>query len=89
MGVVTVNDEYRVLIPPNVREQLGLHVGDQLEAKVERGKITLTRKSLVHQAIAEGLEDIRKGRVFGPFDTVDEMLESLKGVNANRPTTER
>jgi AbrB family looped-hinge helix DNA binding protein len=78
MEMVTVNDEYQVLIPQNVREQLGLHVGDELEAKVERGKITLTRKSLVCQAIAEGLEDIKKGRVYGPFDTVDAMLASLK-----------
>ena len=82
MEMVTVNDEYQVLIPPNVREQIGLHVGDELEAKVERGKITLTRKSLVRQAIAEGLEDIKRGRVYGPFDTVDEMLVSLKGAKS-------
>jgi len=82
MEMVTVNDEYQVLIPPNVREQIGLHVGDELEAKVEHGKITLTRKSLVRQAIAEGLEDIKKGRVYGPFETVDEMLASLKGAKS-------
>jgi hypothetical protein len=27
----------------------------------------------------EGLEDVRKGRVRGPFNTVDEMIDSLKG----------
>jgi bifunctional DNA-binding transcriptional regulator/antitoxin component of YhaV-PrlF toxin-antitoxin module len=80
MEMVTVNEEYQVLIPQSLCEQIGLHVGDELEAKVERGKITLTRKSLVHQAIVEGLEDIRKGRVYGPFSTVDEMLVSLKGA---------
>ena len=80
MEMVTVNEEYQVLIPQNLCEQIGLHVGDELEAKVERGKITLTRKSLVHQAIVEGLEDIKRGRVYGPFDTVDAMLASLKGA---------
>ena len=84
MEMVTVNEDYQVRIPANVREQIGLHVGDKLEAKVERGKITLTRKSLVHQAIAEGLEDIKRGRVYGPFDTVEEMLASLKGAK-NKP----
>jgi hypothetical protein len=46
---------------------------------VERRRITLKPKSAVDSAIAEGLEDVRKGRVRGPFDTVDEMLDSLKG----------
>jgi hypothetical protein len=46
---------------------------------VERGKITLTPKSVVDRAIAEGLEDVRKGRVRGPFKTDDEMIDSLKG----------
>jgi hypothetical protein len=47
--------------------------------KVERGKITLTPRSVVDRAIAEGLEDVRKGRVRGPFKTVDETIDSLKG----------
>lgn len=47
--------------------------------KVARRRITLTPKSAVDCAIAEGLEDVRKGRVRGPFNTVDEMLDSLKG----------
>jgi hypothetical protein len=46
---------------------------------MEVGKITFTPKSAVDRAIAEGLDDIKKGRVYGPFDTVDEMLISLKG----------
>jgi hypothetical protein len=29
--------------------------------------------------MAEGLEEVRKGRVRGPFKTVDEMIDSLKG----------
>ena len=33
----------------------------------------------VRDPIAEGLEDAREGRVRGPFNTVDEMLDSLKG----------
>jgi hypothetical protein len=47
--------------------------------KVKRRRINLTSKSVVDRAIAEGLENVRKGRVRGPFNTVDEMIESLKG----------
>ena len=40
---------------------------------------------MVDRAIAEGLEDVRKGRVRGPFKTLDEMIDSLKG-RKRRPT---
>lgn len=79
MSIVTVKNKFQVVIPQGVREQIGVAVGDILEAKVERGRITLTPKTLVDRAIAEGLEDVRKGRVRGPFKTVDEMIDSLKG----------
>ena len=79
MAIVTVKNKYQVVIPKSLRDNIGIHVGDLLEARVERGKVTFSPKSVVDRAIAEGLEDIRKGRVRGPFDTVDEMLASLKG----------
>ncbi|MGO9268840.1 MAG: AbrB/MazE/SpoVT family DNA-binding domain-containing protein [Terriglobia bacterium] len=80
MSIVTVKTKYQVVIPQNVREQIGVAVGDTLEARAEKGRIVFEPKSIVDCAIAEGLEDIRKGRVEGPFDTVDEMLASLKGA---------
>jgi bifunctional DNA-binding transcriptional regulator/antitoxin component of YhaV-PrlF toxin-antitoxin module len=79
MAIVTVKNKYQVVIQMSLRDKIGIHVGDLLEARVERGKVTFSPKSVVDRAIAEGLEDIRKGRVRGPFDTVDEMLASLKG----------
>jgi hypothetical protein len=50
-----------------------------LQAKVERGRVTHIPKPVVDRAIAEGLEDVRKGRVRGPFNTVDETINSLEG----------
>ncbi|MGA3097867.1 MAG: AbrB/MazE/SpoVT family DNA-binding domain-containing protein [Bryobacteraceae bacterium] len=79
MPIVTVKNRFQVVIPQRVREQVGVAVGDTLEAKVERGRITLTPRPVVDSATAEGLEDVRKGRVRGPFKTVDEMIDSLKG----------
>jgi AbrB family looped-hinge helix DNA binding protein len=42
MPMVKVKTKFKVTLPTKVREQIGLDVGDILEAKVERGKITLT-----------------------------------------------
>jgi len=83
MNLVTVKDKYQVVIPQRLRKQLGVNVGDLLEVKVERGKITLTPQTVVDQSIAEGLEDVRKGRVYGPFDGADALEASLR-ANARR-----
>ena len=80
MSLVKVKTKGQVTLPTRLREQAGLNVGDLLEAKLEKnGKITLTPKSLIDRHIEEGLEDIRKGRTYGPFDTAEEMISSLKG----------
>jgi AbrB family looped-hinge helix DNA binding protein len=82
MAIVTVKNKYQIVIPRSVRDKIGINIGDLLEARVERGKVTFAPKSVVDRAIAEGLEDMRKGRVGGPFASVDEMLTSLKGKAA-------
>jgi AbrB family looped-hinge helix DNA binding protein len=79
MSLVKVKTKGQVTIPTALRRRAGLNVGDLLEAKVERGKITLTPQSLVDRRIQEGLEDIRNGRTYGPFDSADEMIKSLQG----------
>ena len=68
----------QVTLPSAIRERAGLNVGDLLEAKLEKGRITLTPKSQLDGRLEEGLEDIRRGRTYGPFDTPDEMIESLQ-----------
>ena len=82
MALVAVKNKYQVVIPQKVRERIGLHVGDLLEARIERGKITFTPKSLVDKGIAEGLEDIRKGRVFGPYGSVAEAEKAFRDRTA-------
>ena len=80
MAIVTVKNKYQVVIPQSVRDQVGVNVGDVFEAKAHKGTIVFEPKSIVDRAIAEGLADVKAGRVSGPFDTVDEMLASLKGT---------
>jgi len=79
MAIVTVKNKYQVVIPQRVREQVGVEIGDVLEAEVTKGKIVFTPKSIVDRAIAEGLDDIRKGRVHGPYTSASAMVAALKG----------
>ena len=92
MPIVTVKSKFQVVIPAKVRRQAGIKVGDVLEAKLERGKVTLTPKSLVDRVIAESLEDFKRGPSYGPFASAEEMVASLttnarktRGRKAKRP----
>ncbi len=84
MAIVTVKNKYQVVIPQNVREGMSLNVGDLLEARLERGKITFTPKSLVDRGIAEALEDIKKGRVHGPYRSAAEAMKAFRGRTAKQ-----
>ncbi len=78
MALIKVKTKYQVTLPTVVREQAGVNVGDVLEAKVVKGKITLTPKSLVDRRLAESLEDFKTGRYHGPFDSAKDMIASLR-----------
>jgi AbrB family looped-hinge helix DNA binding protein len=77
MTLVRVRSKYQLTVPNALRHRVGLHVGDLLEARVERGKITLTPKSAIDRRIGQSMEDIKQGRVYGPFDSAEEMIRSL------------
>ena len=77
LSLVKVKTKYQVTLPTALREQVGVSVGDVLEAKVERGKITFTPKSIIDRHLAESLEDFKNGRTYGPFNTAEEMIRSL------------
>ena len=80
MPIVKVKGKYQVTLPSSVREQVGVAVGDILEASVEKGRITLTPKTIVDREIAEGLEDFKKRRSIGPFETADAAIKTLRGT---------
>ncbi len=78
MPLVKVKTKYQVTLPTSVREEAGVDVGDILEAKVEKGKITLTPKSIIDRGIAEGLEDFKQGRYIGPFSSAKAAVRALR-----------
>jgi AbrB family looped-hinge helix DNA binding protein len=89
MALVTVKNKFQVVIPQRVRDEVGVAVGDLLEARAEKGRIIFEPKSLIDRGIAESLADFKAGRTFGPFRTHKEFLASLhkasKDSAAKRP----
>lgn len=84
MELVTVKTKYQVVIPLNIRKRVPLEVGDLLEASFENGRITLTPKTVIDRRLAEGLEDLAKGRTHGPYNSATEAVAALE-----RRTTKR
>jgi AbrB family looped-hinge helix DNA binding protein len=83
VALVKVKEKYQVTLPAAVRQKTGVAVGDLLEAKVQGKRITLTPKVVVDRAfiekrLAQGLKDIREGRVLGPFKTAKAAIRALR-----------
>jgi AbrB family looped-hinge helix DNA binding protein len=96
MAAVKIGVSRQVVIPKKIHDQLGLAPGDYLEVELERGKVVMTPKALVdrhlEKRLAEGLEDIRQGRVYGPFNSAKELIADLhrrakKRAPAGKPKT--
>lgn len=94
---VTVKNKTPLVVPPAVRRQAGLKSGDKLEFKVSGGVITIrpklptaddeytpAQRRVIDRGIAKGLEDIRKGRIHGPFKTADEAVAHLRSLARSR-----
>jgi AbrB family looped-hinge helix DNA binding protein len=87
---ITVNEKTRHIFPASIRRQAGIKTGDQLEIKVSGGIITLLPKlpsadealtaeqrRVIETRAAEGIDDVKHGRVHGPFDTHQSMIAFL------------
>ena len=77
MALVKVKEKYQVTLPAEVRQKVGLGVGDFLEADVKGKVITLTPKSVVDRDIAISLREFREGKGHGPFRSAKEAIRFL------------
>ena len=97
--IITVKDKMDLVVPSSVQREAGIKAGDRLEFKVSGGmidiipkrltpddKYTREQRRIINAQLAEGLEDIRAGRVSPRFNTVDEMLASLKSGGTTTET---
>ena len=99
---VTVKNQSPLVVPSAVRRQAGLKSGQEIEFRVVRGVISIRPKlpaaddeytpeqrRIVEAQLAEGLADIKAGRVHGPFATHKEFIASLhkeaKKLNRKKP----
>lgn len=82
MPAVKVGASRQVAIPKKIHEALHLQTGDYLEVELYEGKLILTPKTLIDKhledRLSEALEDVKEGRVYGPFQTAKEMVHSLR-----------
>lgn len=77
----------QIVIPKKLYEALELTPGDYLEVeRYKTNQLLITPKELIdkHPAIARRLkeaeEDVRVGRVIGPFNTAEEAVRALKSA---------
>jgi AbrB family looped-hinge helix DNA binding protein len=84
MELVTVKTKFQVVIPQSIRKLVRLDIGDLLEASLENGKITFTPKTVVDRHLAEGLEDIARGRTHGPYESAAAAISALERRTGER-----
>lgn len=78
MAVVKVKSQFQVTIPPKIRAKAHVSVGDLLEAKVEGRTITLVPKRLIERELTLALNEVKRGRVKGPFPTTQAAVRALR-----------
>lgn len=82
--IVKIGVSRQVVIPKRIHDQLGLEPGDYLEVELDGDRVVLTPKALIEKRLAEGLEDMRKGYVRGPFRSVPALVRSLRKARKTR-----
>ena len=92
MPIGKIGQRRQVVIPKEIFEALGLQTGDFVEVKQVKGTVvnkpkklvdademlTPAQKAQIDARLAEAEEDIKHGRVLGPFDTAKEAMRALR-----------
>lgn len=82
MPVIRVGDHNEVVIPKDIRDELGVKPGDMVQVKFERVEdFPYTDEPLgpeARKALEEGLKDLEEGRTYGPFETAAELIKHLR-----------
>jgi AbrB family looped-hinge helix DNA binding protein len=100
---VTLKPKSEITVPKSIRRKAGIKAGDRFEFSVSGRVITILPKPLaadeytpaqrrtVDRAIAKGLDDIKHGRLEGPFSSHKEFIDSLhkEAGKLGKKTTKR
>lgn len=77
MPLVRIKDKGQVTLPARLRERRGLRTGDYMDVREEGDRIVLIPQAVaprhpeIDKAVAEGLADVRAGRVTPAFDNAE------------------
>lgn len=82
MAVVKIKSHYQLTLPPQIRAKAGVEVGDVFEAKVQGKTITLVPKRMIDRELSLALDDVKRGRIKGPFPTVQATVRALRRRSA-------
>ena len=87
---VILKNKTPLVVPPAIRREAGFKSGQEIEFRASGGVITIAPKlpsandeytaeqrRILTAQLAEGLADIKAGRVRGPFATHKEFIASL------------
>jgi hypothetical protein len=85
------NNKTPLVVPPAVRRKAGFQSGEEIEFRTSGGVITITprmpnaddeytpaERRVIDARLAKSDEDIKAGRVYGPFNTAAEMAASIE-----------
>jgi len=79
-----VGPKYQVTIPKDVREALGIKVGDLVEAILDRRGAVIRpveivpKKVNLKKQLEESEAAVKEGRVLGPFKTAGAAMKAVK-----------
>src|SRR5258708_39473765 len=62
---------------------------DRSKVPTADDEYTAEQRAVIDAQLAEGLEDLRKGRTAGPFNTADEMIAHMKGELKQRAAAKK
>lgn len=83
-AIVKIGVSRQVAIPKKLHDQMGLSPGDYLQVHLDGDRLILTPKAFIEKRLAEGLDDIREGRVRGPFRSASALLRSLHQMKSTK-----
>jgi len=87
-----ISTKGQISIPKEIRKALNLEPGDELDFRIEGNNVVIIPVKIIkiprdqewfwtpewQEKEKEADEDIKRGRTYGPFDTVNKMKEHLK-----------
>jgi len=94
--IVKIGLKHQITIPAKVFKTLQLKVGDFLAAKIKNNEIILKPKKLIpkdqewfwtkewQSKEREADEDIRAGRLSGPFTTAKDLIKHLNSLKKKK-----